>query len=260
MPQARIAIKVAQRHIIQSVNSSLIKLDRKQEVLKAIIQHFIHTGEPVGSNTIIVSYKFSVSPATIRNDMAALEHEEFIFQPHTSAGRVPTDKGYRTYVNELADVNAERAQAIQLLQNLQQEFSLERAKEKIYEAVSLLSRATQNVSFATLPDNARTFYLGLSNVLRQPEFLNDTVRASQVIEVLEKHDNFVTLLKKLKINDTIQSFIGKENILPQIQSCSLMVTKYELKGFTGYIGLLGPTRTNYPFNQVILEEVKKMLA
>lgn len=235
-------------------------MDRKQEVLKAIIQHFIHTGEPVGSNTIIVSYKFSVSPATIRNDMAALEHEEFIFQPHTSAGRVPTDKGYRTYVNELADVNAERAQAIQLLHDLQLEFSVERAKEKIYEGVSLLSRATQNVSFATLPDNARTFYLGLSNVLRQPEFLNDTVRASQVIEVLEKHDNFVTVLKKLKIDDTIQSFIGKENFLPQIQSCSLMVTKYELKGFTGYIGLLGPTRMNYPFNQVILEEVKKMLA
>ncbi len=234
-------------------------MDRKQEVLKAIIQHFIQTGEPVGSNTIIVSYKFSVSPATIRNDMAALEHEEFIFQPHTSAGRVPTDKGYRTYVNELADVNAERAGAIQVLHELQREFAVERAKEKIYEGVSLLSRATQNVSFATLPDNARTFYLGLSNVLRQPEFLNDTMRASQVIEVLEKHDNFVTLLKKLHIDDTIQSFIGKENILPQIQSCSLMVTKYELKGFHGYIGLLGSTRTNYPFNQVILEEVKKML-
>lgn len=235
-------------------------MDRKQEVLKAIIQHFIQTGEPVGSNTIIVSYKFSVSPATIRNDMAALEHEEFIFQPHTSAGRVPTDKGYRTYVNELADVNAERHEALQLLHNLQKEFAVERAKEKIYEAVSLLSRATQNVSFATLPDNARTFYLGLSNVLRQPEFLNDTIRASQVIEVLEKHDNFVTLLKKLNINDTIQSFIGHENILPQIHSCSLMVTKYELKGFQGYIGVLGPTRMNYPFNQVILEEVKKILA
>ncbi len=235
-------------------------MDRKQEVLKAIIQHFIQTGEPVGSNTIIVSYKFSVSPATIRNDMAALEHEEFIFQPHTSAGRVPTDKGYRTYVNELADVNAERHQAIQVLRELQQEFAIERAKEKIYEGVSLLSRATQNVSFATLPDNARTFYLGLSNVLRQPEFLNDTMRASQVIEVLEKHDNFVTLLKKLHIDNTIQTFIGKENILPQIQSCSLMVTKYELKGFHGYIGLLGSTRTNYPFNQVILEEVKKMLS
>jgi len=234
-------------------------MDRKKEVLKAIIQHFINTGEPVGSNTIIVSYKFSVSPATIRNDMAALEEEKFIFQPHTSAGRVPTDKGYRTYVNELADVDAERTLALQTLKKLQQEFDLERAKEKIYEGVSLLSRATQNVSFATLPDNTRTFYLGLSNVLRQPEFFNDTVRASQVIEVLEKHDHFITLLKKLNVDDTIQSFIGKENILPQIQSCSLMVTKYRLKNYEGYIGLLGPTRMNYPFNQVIMEEVKKVL-
>ncbi len=234
-------------------------MDRKQKVLKAIIKHFIDTGEPVGSNTIIVSYNFSVSPATIRNDMAALEHEEFIFQPHTSAGRVPTDKGYRVYVNELADIDAERALALKTIQQLQQEFAMERAKEKIYEAVSILSRATQNVSFATLPDNERTFYLGLSNVLRQPEFLNDAVRASQVIEVLEKHDNFVTLLKKLNINEGTKIFIGRENILEQIQSCSLMVTKYQLKGFQGFIGILGSTRMNYPFNQVILEEVKKML-
>lgn len=234
-------------------------MDRKQEVLKAIIQHFINTGEPVGSNTIIVSYKFSVSPATIRNDMAALEKEEYIFQPHTSAGRVPTDKGYRTYVNELADIDAERSQALQILKHLQQELALEQVKEKIFEAVSLLSRATMHVSFATLPDNNRTFYLGLSNVLREPEFLNDTMRASQVIEVLEKHDRFVNLLKGLKITDAIQIFIGHENILEQIQSCSLMVTKYQVKNFSGYFGLLGPTRMNYPFNQAMLEEIKKLL-
>jgi transcriptional regulator of heat shock response len=234
-------------------------MDRKQEVLKAIIQHFIHTGEPVGSQTIIVSYKFSVSPATIRNDMVALEKEELIFQPHTSAGRVPTDKGYRVYVNELADINDERQQAITILNQLRQEFVVERIKEKIYEAVSLLSRATQIVSFATLPDNNRTFFLGISNVMRQPEFLNDMVRACQVIEVLEKQDNFITLLKNLHIDETTKIFIGKENILPQIQSCSLMVTKYQLKDYHGYMGLLGPTRTNYPFNQAILEEIKKAL-
>lgn len=236
-----------------------MNVDRKQEVLKAIIQHFINSGEPVGSQTIIVSYKFAVSPATIRNDMASLEREGLIYQPHTSAGRVPTDLGYRLYVNEMADMNSARIEALQVLKQLRRDYALEKVKEKIYDAVSLLSRATDNVSFATLPDNQRTFYLGMANVLRQPEFLTDTVRASQVIEVLEKHDHFVNILKELNINNEVSIFIGKENMLEQIHSCSLIVTKYNLEGYEGYVGILGPTRMNYPFNQALLEEVKKFL-
>ena len=234
-------------------------MDRKQEILKAIIKHFIETAEPVGSQTILVSYKFSVSPATIRNDMATLEHEGFIYQPHTSAGRIPTDTGYRLYVDELINVEEERAQAVQLLKQMKQSYDLEKLKEKIYDAVSLLARSTDNVSFATLPDNQRTFYLGLSNILRQPEFFADTVRASQVVEVLERHNHFINLLQELDINEQVKIFIGKENIIEQIQSCSLIVTKYKFEGYEGYIGILGPTRMKYAFTQAILEEIKKLL-
>ena len=76
---------------------------QKKQIFSAIVEHFIETAQPVGSKTIIVSYKFDVSPATVRNDMAELEEEGLIFQPHTSSGRVPTDAGYRLYVDELAD-------------------------------------------------------------------------------------------------------------------------------------------------------------
>lgn len=234
-------------------------MDRKQEILKAIIKHFIETAEPVGSQTILISYKFSVSPATIRNDMATLEHEGFIYQPHTSAGRIPTDSGYRLYVNELIDIDAERVQAIELLKQMKKNYDLEKIKEKIYDAVSLLARSTENVSFATLPDNQRTFYLGLSNILRQPEFFTDAVRASQVVEVLERHDRFINLLRELDIDQQVKIFIGKENIIEQIQSCSLIVTKYKFEGYEGYIGILGPTRMKYAFNQAVLEEIKKLL-
>lgn len=234
-------------------------MDRKQQVLKAIIQHFISTAEPVGSETILISYRFNVSPATIRNDMALLEKEGLIFQPHTSAGRIPTDQGYRLFIDEMADFETARKQAITTLKQIKRRYEFEKIKEKIYDAVELIARSTDNVSFATLPDNNRTFYLGLANVLRQPEFLSDSVRASQVIEVLEKHDNFISLLKTLDIDESVKIFVGKENILEQIQSCSLMVTKYHLNGQQGFLGALGPTRMNYPFNQVIIEEVKKLL-
>ncbi len=234
-------------------------MNRKQEVLKAIIKHFINTAEPVGSQTIIVSYKFDVSPATIRNDMAELEDEGLIYQPHTSAGRVPTDLGYRLFIDEMANFEEARKKAVQVLKQVTNEYRIQKAKEKVYDGVELIARSTENVSFATLPDNPRTFYLGLANVLRQPEFLYDSVRASQVVELLEKHDRFVNLLKSLEIDDSVKIFVGKENIIEQIQSYSLIVTRYDVHGFKGFMGILGPTRMDYAFCSAIVEEVKKLL-
>ena len=78
--------------------------DRKLAVLRAIVEDYVATQEPVGSKALVERHNLGVSPATIRNDMAALEEEGFIAQPHTSAGRVPTDKGYRLFVDRLAGV------------------------------------------------------------------------------------------------------------------------------------------------------------
>lgn len=233
--------------------------ERKKQVLKAIVKHFIETAEPVGSNTILISYQFYVSPATIRNDMMSLEKSGHIYQPHTSAGRVPTDKGYRLFVDEMADFKKARQEATQALKSIRDEYKAVKVREQLHEAVSVLARATNSVSFATTPDNPHTFFLGMSNVLKQPEFSHDMIRASEVIEVLERGDNFVTTLSNLKINDSVRAFIGEENILPQIQSCSIIVTKYEKDGFKGYLGILGPKRMNYAFNIVMLEEIKKLL-
>lgn len=235
-------------------------MDRRLSILNAIIKEFIETAEPVGSQTIVMGYHFSVSPATIRNDMASLENEGLIFQPHTSSGRVPTDTGYRLYVDELADFETAEKQAEKALQKVLTHYQLQKAREKIYDAVRILSQATGNVSFATLPDNRRTFYLGVSNVLKQPEFSRDPMRASQVVEVLEDTDNFVTTLRHLDMGNDIRIYIGKENILPQIQSCAVVVCRYQLGGFDGFIGLLGPTRMKYPFNQAILKKVRALLA
>src|ERR671938_98802 len=78
--------------------------ERKLAVLRAIVQDFVSTEEPVGSRALVERHNLGVSPATIRNDMAILEEEGYITQPHTSAGRIPTDKGYRLFVDRLASV------------------------------------------------------------------------------------------------------------------------------------------------------------
>ena len=78
--------------------------DRKLNVLKAIVTDYVASREPVGSKALVERHQLKVSAATVRNDMAALEEEGYITQPHTSAGRIPTDKGYRLFVDRLAQI------------------------------------------------------------------------------------------------------------------------------------------------------------
>src|SRR2546429_8399814 len=78
--------------------------DRKLEVLRAIVEDYVETREPVGSKALVERHHLRVSPATVRNDMAVLEEEGYIRQPHTSAGRVPTDRGYRLFVDKLSRI------------------------------------------------------------------------------------------------------------------------------------------------------------
>ena len=82
--------------------------DRKLAVLRAIVEDYVSTNEPVGSKSLVDRHNLDVSPATIRNDMAVLEEQGFIVQPHTSAGRVPTDKGYRLFVDRLSGSSRSR--------------------------------------------------------------------------------------------------------------------------------------------------------
>ncbi len=230
---------------------------RQQKILKAIIEQFIQTALPVGSKLIYEEYDLNVSPATIRNEMAVLESEGFIKQPHTSAGRIPTSQAYRLFVDQLKYNLKLLNKAKADMELIRCQHYLDRAKEKLYEMVAILASVTNNVSFATVPDNKRLFYMGISNVLRQPEFQADPASATQVIEVLET--KFGKLLDQLDISDSPSFYIGEENVIPEIQSCSLLVQEYNYKGFKGVIGVLGATRMNYAYNMAALKSAIDLL-
>src|SRR5882757_7526244 len=128
--------------------------DRKLAVLRAIVEDFIATNEPVGSKALADRHNLGVSPATIRNDMAVLEEQGYIAQPHTSAGRVPTDKGYRLFVDRLSTIkplsSAERRAIETFLANA---YDLD---DVVTRTVRLLAQLTRQVAVVQYPSLTRS--------------------------------------------------------------------------------------------------------
>ena len=212
---------------------------RQQDILNAIIEQYAEVASPVGST--LLAKLFHVSSATIRAEMAELERHGFITQPHTSAGRVPTDKGYRYYVNNLnessdkllPEARAERA----LAARVQQAGAPERT---IRNAVDTLVELTHNLGLATIGN--QLYISGLSNLFGQPEFMN----AVQVQQVAQLLDNLEPWLREAAPNKPLSVYIGQENPVGRSAGASLIISRFRSPfSDRSYIGTLGPTRQSY---------------
>jgi heat-inducible transcriptional repressor len=128
--------------------------DRKLAVLRAIVQDYVGTEEPVGSKALVERHSLGVSPATVRNDMAALEEDGYIQQPHTSAGRIPTDKGYRLFVDRLAEVKPMTAPERRAIRHfLDGAVDLD---DVVARTVRLLAQLTRQVAVVQYPSLSRS--------------------------------------------------------------------------------------------------------
>ena len=216
---------------------------RQCQILSAIVEQYAEVASPVGSN--LLAKVFGVSSATIRAEMAELERLGYIAQPHTSAGRIPTDKGYRFYVNgiteeasvdtqkSLADTRAERAIASRVGSGGVPE-------RMIRNAVDTLVELTHNLGLATIGN--QLYMSGLSNLFGQPEFIN----GMQVRQVAQLLDNLEPWLREAALNQPLSVYIGQENPIGRSAGCTLIVSRFR-GPFSdhSYIGVLGPTRQSY---------------
>ncbi len=163
--------------------------ERGLEVLRAIVQDYVETHEPVGSKSIVDRHSFGVSAATIRNDMAQLEDEELIVAPHTSSGRVPTDKGYRVFVNHLAQLRPlSTAQRSAIESFLADPADLD---DLMARTVRVLTQVTGQVALAQYPSFARAHLTHIELVSLAPNRLlvvlvTDAGGVSQRIAVLPR--------------------------------------------------------------------------
>jgi len=213
--------------------------ERQQKLLSAIVEQYAEVASPVGSS--LLAKVFGVSSATIRAEMAELEHLGYISQPHTSAGRVPTDKGYRLYVNQLIDSGnqqlPERRTERALATRVQKGGVPERT---IRSAVDTLVELTHNLAVATIGN--QLYMSGLSNLFGQPEFINGL----QVQQVASLLDNLEPWLREAAPNEPLSVYIGAENPIGRAAGCSLIISRFRSPfSDNSYIGTLGPTRQSY---------------
>lgn len=213
---------------------------RQEQILVAIVEQYAEVAVPVGSS--LLAKAFDVSSATVRAEMAELERLGYIRQPHTSAGRIPTDKGYRFYVNRINEVDAaadtsERRGERALTARLQDSGMPERA---IRNAVDTLVELTHNLGLATIGN--QLYISGLSNLFGQPEFTG----GHQVQQVAALLDNLEPWLREAAPNQPLSVYIGTENPIGRSADVSLVISRFR-SPFSdhSYIGTLGPTRQSY---------------
>ena len=213
--------------------------ERQKQILSAIIEQYAEVAVPVGSS--LLAKVFGVSSATIRAEMAELERLGFIAQPHTSAGRVPTDKGYRFYVNNISEAvptNVESRHERALTARVQHAGLPERT---IRNAVDTLVELTHNLGLATIGN--QLYISGLSNLFGQPEFMSSTQQVQQVASLL---DNLEPWLREAAPNEPLSVFIGAENPIGRSAGVSLIISRFRSPfSDRSYIGVLGPTRQSY---------------
>jgi len=234
---------------------------RKQKILRAIIHDYLETAEPVGSRHLSQRYKLGVSPATIRNEMAFLEEEEFITHPHTSAGRIPTDKGYRYYVDHLMKTKPLSQKEEVLIDNTYKisDHDLEFIAHQTLSAASNLTHYAAIMKISKGKSKERVYYWGISNIAAQPEFSN-AEQLKHILRFFEEEELLQSILHDYCDEDRITIKIGSENKFKEIKDCSVIVTPFGSEEFSfGSIGIIGPTRMFYNHTSSILDHVSDKL-
>jgi transcriptional regulator of heat shock response len=225
--------------------------DRRNNLLKVIVEEYVESANPVGSSLIVNKYLQNVSSATVRNDMAELEKEGLICQPHTSAGRIPTVSGYREYLENLSSERGITKQEMNKLARVESE----NLKSKTKEIARLISKISDGAVFVSFGEE-EFFYTGISNLFRQPEFA-EMDYLHTMSEAIDHMDEAISVMfDQLDIGE-IQTLMGQDNPFGEVTS--VVVTKCEVDGHTSLIGILGPNRMDYRKCLGLVEYFSKLL-
>lgn len=225
--------------------------ERQEQLLKIIVEAHVESAEPVGSAFVVENYDLGVSPATIRNDMSALESDGYIHQPHISAGRVPTEDGYRYYLSKFLDPKSQVVNRRKLEQAVEPSGNEEDAMRVI--AKKLVDLSGEAVVLSLGPS---VYFAGLSNLFCKPDF-QDVELLKTLSENVDQFENVLAEIIGILAEEP-RVFIGRNN--PFGSHMSSVVLKYQLPQVAGVIGFVGPMRMDYAQNVQLLEVASEIIS
>ncbi len=217
---------------------------RQVSILKAVIDEYIDTAAPVGSEQLERKYNLGVSPATIRNEMAVLIHEGFLKQPHTSAGRVPTARALRFYINELMQESQ-----LSVAEEVATRERIWDQRHNMYQmmqtASRTLARKLETVSIVSLASGPM-YSSGYSYLLTMPEFFDIDV-TRQVLSISDSLPSWmVRVIEQNMSSQEIQVVFGEELNEPYLEPVGMLFSQFQINGQSaGIIGVIGPARMNF---------------
>lgn len=232
---------------------------RQETILGVVIREYIDFAVPVGSALLAEKYGFDLSPATLRAEMMDLEEQGYLYQPHTSAGRIPTDEGFRYFVDCLME---EKPLSMREQKALQMEILKLKAQNKMLARTTakLLSSMSDSLALSGLIDSDDFYKSGTQKLLSKPEFgnLDSICKLAEVLDYLD--ENAEDLFRRLEDKVDSEIFIGKENPIGFADECSMIVSRYNLEsGEEGLLAIIGPKRMKYSRNVSIINYFKKLL-
>lgn len=234
--------------------------ERKKLILNAIVNEYIDTAEPVSSVTIVNKYNAGCSSATVRNEMAELEEMGYLDKPHTSAGRMPSGRGYRFYVDSIFPYKTSESAGAKLRRSFLAQLSeSDDVIEKAADFISALTNYTV-VGMDSYENAPRRVYTGgVVNIFNHPEYKN-LEKARRIIGFIDSRDSIYKMMSETNEKNGIAILIGDENTYNDLKDCSLIVSHYrDMHGRWGGLGIIGPTRMQYARAAASLSTITDMI-
>jgi len=226
--------------------------ERQEQLFKLIVDQYIKTAMPVSSKLVADLGSFDLSSATIRNEMALLEEQNYIYHPHTSAGRVPTEKGYQFYVERFIGQPNGSAKIQEKVKSVLSSSDFQ--PQEIKNLAKNIAEMSDGAVFVAFSTND-FYYTGLANLFNQPEFVEQQL----VFQLSRVMDHLDLVIHKMfnSIGDAVDISIGKDN--PFGKDCSSVVADYRVKDGRGLIGIIGPMRMDYQTNYSLVSVAKQCI-
>ncbi|MBD3354211.1 MAG: hypothetical protein GF364_22200 [Candidatus Lokiarchaeota archaeon] len=217
---------------------------RQKRLLEIIIREFSDTAEAVGSIDLPDKYELTISPATIRNEMARLMDMGYLQKPHSSSGRVPTTLAFKYFLQDILDEFEDidiKERAVFNEDLFQKRFN---ADHLMLSAVNALNELTSNASIALIED--KIFHAGLSELLDNPEF-QDLEKFKSILSIIEDYSEMASILNRYRDkSEDVRILIGEETGSKILDNCAIVFVPITLYSNTsGFLAVFGPNRMNY---------------